>query len=75
MSKRVAYGTSTTVKNRKERFAAAALEDGRQTEVQARLNGVWLPLARASNPRLAGLLAGLLERHLRLGAYDLRIHQ
>jgi hypothetical protein len=75
MRHRKIYSQSVTIKNRKERFAAAALEDGRQTEVQARLNGVWLPLARTSNPRLAGILAGLLERHLRLGAYDLKIHQ
>ena len=75
MRHRKVYSQSVTIKNRKERFAAAAIEDGKQTEVQARLNGVWRPLARADNPRMAGLLAGLLERHLRLGAYDLKIHQ
>lgn len=73
MKKRVAYGTSACIKNRKERFTAAAQDDGRPAEVVAWLNGAWRPLARASNPRLAGLLATLLERHLRLGAYDLRI--
>ena len=59
MRHRKIYSQSVTIKNRKERFAAAALEDGRQTEVQARLESLWPSLSEAARQTLVALVESL----------------